>query len=259
MVSRTILIKVYLAVCLFLLISNLSLPLFSLIPFPLVLPQQTLLKSVPPSSLLPPFRYRKASIRSPQKQAFSVYTRTLLNLRFSSLKTLHLELAAPGTWARWPQENWFSMQLLPLSTGLGWCKACALLRQIRHQMGFDSWPGKEGLGKEWRHWAFPFPLLFLPELHLACLRHNPSCWGCNLPICVNLQVKKKDPSPAADGSPDSLGVTFHLDVHSVWDTGKGYASSLACTPPRFTVRRLLSLLISCSPFASGSSLSVKRW
>lgn len=54
-----------------------------------------------------------------------------------------------------------------------------------------------------------------------------------------------DPSPAADGSPDSLGVAFHLDVHSVWDTGEGYASFLACSPPRFTVRVLsLDLLIS---------------
>ena len=34
-------------------------------PFPLVLPQQTLLKSQSPSLLQPPFRYRQASLRSP--------------------------------------------------------------------------------------------------------------------------------------------------------------------------------------------------
>lgn len=46
----------------FFLIPNLNLPLFHLKPFPLVPSQQTLLKSLPPSFLRPPFRYWKATI-----------------------------------------------------------------------------------------------------------------------------------------------------------------------------------------------------
>jgi len=46
------------------LISSLCLPPFSLIPFPLFLSQQTLLRSLPPSFLQPPFRYWQAAIGS---------------------------------------------------------------------------------------------------------------------------------------------------------------------------------------------------
>jgi len=45
--------------------SNLNHPSFSWKPFPLVLSQQTLLKSLSPSFLQSPFRYRKDAIRSP--------------------------------------------------------------------------------------------------------------------------------------------------------------------------------------------------
>lgn len=125
-------------------------------------------------------------------------------------------------WARWPQESWFSTWLLPLPAGLGQqhhlCPAEATT--ISNELCFLTW--EKGLGKEWRHWAFLFWMLFLHESHLVCLRHNPSCWVCNLPICVNLQVKKKGPSPAAAGSPDSLGGTFHLDVHVFGEMGKGH-------------------------------------
>ena len=53
------------------LISSLNLPSFSQKPFPLVLSQQTPLKSLSSSFLQPPFRYRKAVIMSPQSLLFT--------------------------------------------------------------------------------------------------------------------------------------------------------------------------------------------
>ena len=50
----------------FLLISNLNLPHLSLKPFPLVLSLSTLVNSRSPSCLYPPFKYWKATVRSPQ-------------------------------------------------------------------------------------------------------------------------------------------------------------------------------------------------
>ena len=53
------------------LLSNVNLPSFVLKPFPLVLSQQVLLKSLSPSFLQPPFRYQKAAIRSLGSLLFS--------------------------------------------------------------------------------------------------------------------------------------------------------------------------------------------
>ena len=60
-----------LAVKNFFLISQQNLPSFSLKPFPLVMSQQILLKSLSPSFLFLPFRYWKAALRSPQSLLFS--------------------------------------------------------------------------------------------------------------------------------------------------------------------------------------------
>ena len=49
----------------FLLISNLNLPCLSLKPFPLVLSLSTLVNSCSPSCLYAPFKYWKATVRSP--------------------------------------------------------------------------------------------------------------------------------------------------------------------------------------------------
>jgi len=56
----------------FLLTRNLNLPSFNLKPFLLVLSEKTLLKSLSPSFLQPPFRYWKAALRSPQSLLFSM-------------------------------------------------------------------------------------------------------------------------------------------------------------------------------------------
>ena len=53
----------------FFLRSSLNLPSFSLKPFPLVPSQQILLWSLFPSFLQPPFRYRKATLKSFRKDA----------------------------------------------------------------------------------------------------------------------------------------------------------------------------------------------
>lgn len=153
-------------------------------------------------------------------QAFSVYTSTLSSVwDFLAWKpyiwSWHLLAREPGGLQQADSAHGF----FPCLQDLASHRICALLRQPQFQIGVASWLGKEKMGKKRRHWVFPFSLLFLRELHLACLRHNPSCWVHNLPICVNLQVKKKGPSPAAAGSPDSWGGTFHLDVHSVWGYG----------------------------------------
>lgn len=158
-------------------------------------------------------------------------------------------------WARWPRESWFSTWLLPLPAGLGQqqdlCPAEATT--ISNELCFLTW--EKGLGKEWRHWAFPFLMFLLHESHLVCLRHNPSCWVCNLPICVNLQVKKKGLSPAADGSPESLDGTFHLDIQclGIWVKDTFF---LVCKTSEFIVR-VLGLVTSCSPFSPVSSQCVK--
>lgn len=99
-------------------------------------------------------------------------------------------------------------------------------------------------------------MFLLHESHLFCLRHNPSCWVRNLPICVNLQVKKKGPSLAADGSPDSLGGTFHLDIHSVFGIWVKDIFFLVCRSPGFIVR-VLGQVTFHSPFSPVSSLCVK--
>lgn len=59
--------------------------------------------------------------------------------------------------------------------------------------------------------------------------------------CSHKQVKKKDPSPAADGSPDSLDVTFHLDVHSVWDTGGMWSPEAPDVCENMEMRALMCL------------------
>ena len=69
----------------FLLISNLNLPCLSLKPFPLVLSLFTLVNSRSPSCLYTPFKYWKATMRSPQSLLFSKLNKPS-SLNLSSLE-----------------------------------------------------------------------------------------------------------------------------------------------------------------------------